>query len=99
VSVAKQVYVALRTGWFSTRSACYLAASRPVVVQDTGFAKLLPTGRGLHAFATEDEAAAAIAAVEADYDREAQAARDIALAHFDARQVLARLIEDAFAED
>ena len=99
VSVAKQVYVALRTGWFSTRSACYLAASRPVVVQDTGFATLLPTGRGLHAFSTEDEAAAAIAAVEADYDREAQAARDIALAHFDARQVLARLIEDAFAED
>ena len=99
VSVAKQVYVALRTGWFSTRSACYLAASRPVVVQDTGFAKLLPTGRGLHAFATEDEAAVAIAAVEADYDREAQAARDIALAHFDARQVLSRLIEDAFAKD
>jgi hypothetical protein len=99
VSVAKQVYVALRTGWFSTRSACYLAASRPVVVQDTGFAKLLPTGRGLHAFATEDEAAAAIAAIEADYDGEAQAARDIALAHFDARQVLARLIEDAFSKD
>ncbi len=98
VSVAKQVYVALRTGWFSTRSACYLAASRPVVVQDTGFATLLPTGRGLHAFATEDEAAAAIAAVEADYDREAQAARDIALAHFDARQVLPQLIEDAFAK-
>ena len=98
ISVAKQVYVALRTGWFSTRSACYLAASRPVVVQDTGFAKLLPTGSGLHAFTSEDEAAAAIAAVEADYDREAQAARDIALAHFDARQVLARLIEDAFAK-
>ena len=99
VSVAKQVYVALRTGWFSTRSACYLAASRPVVVQDTGFSNLLPTGRGVHAFSTEDEAAAAIAAVAADYEREMQAARDIALAHFDARQVLSRLIEDAFASD
>jgi len=98
VSVAKQVYVALRTGWFSTRSACYLAASRPVVVQDTGFSKLLPTGRGVHAFSTEDEAAAAIAAIEADYEREMQAARDIALAHFDARQVLSRLIDDAFAK-
>ena len=97
VSVAKNVYVALRTGWFSTRSACYLAASRPVVVQDTGFSAVLPTGRGLHAFTTADEAAAAIEAVEADYAAEMQAARDIAFAHFDARQVLARLIDDAFA--
>ena len=97
VSVAKEVYVALRTGWFSTRSACYLAGSRPVVVQDTGFSNFLPTGRGLHCFATEDEAAAAIEAIEADYEREAQAARDIALTHFDARLVLSRLIDDAFS--
>jgi len=97
VSVAKHVYVALKTGWFSTRSACYLAASRPVVVQDTGFSTILPTGRGLHAFSTEDEAAAAIAAVEGDYAAEMQAARNIAFAHFDARQVLSRLIDDAFA--
>ena len=97
VSVAKNVYVALRTGWFSTRSACYLAASRPVVVQDTGFSNILPTGRGLHAFATADEAGAAIAAVEADYDAEMRDAREVALAYFDARVVLPRLIEDAFA--
>lgn len=97
VSVAKNVYVALRTGWFSTRSACYLAASRPVVVQDTGFTNILPTGRGLHAFLTADDAAAAIEAVEADYDAEMQAARDVAAAHFDARDVLSRLIDDAFA--
>ena len=97
VSVAKNVYVALRTGWFSTRSACYLAAARPVVVQDTGFSKLLPTGKGLHAFSTAEEAAAGIAAVEADYAGEMRAAREIALAHFDARQVLSRLIEDAFS--
>jgi hypothetical protein len=95
--VAKHVYVALRTGWFSTRSACYLAASRPVVVQDTGFSSVLPTGRGLHAFSTEDGAAAAIEAVEADYEAETKAAREVALAHFDARQVLSRLIDDAFA--
>jgi len=97
VSVAKQVYVALKTGWFSTRSACYLAASRPVVVQDTGFSNFLPTGRGLHAFATEDEAAAAIEAVEANYEAEAKAAREVALAEFAARRVLSRLIDDAFA--
>jgi hypothetical protein len=97
VSVAKQVYVALRTGWFSTRSACYLAASRPVVVQDTGFSNFLRTGRGLHAFTTEDEAAAAIEAIEGNYEAETKAARDVALAEFDARSVLSRLIEDAFA--
>lgn len=97
VSVAKNVYVAMKTGWFSTRSAGYLAASRPVVVQDTGFSRLLPTGRGLHAFSTGDEAAAAIEAVEANHVAEMQAARDIALAHFDASDVLTRLIEDAFA--
>jgi hypothetical protein len=97
VSVAKNVYVALRTGWFSTRSACYLAAARPVVVQDTGFSHLLPTGRGLHAFTTADEAAAAIEAVEVDYAAEMRAAHEVALAHFDARDALARLIDDAFA--
>ena len=98
VSVAKNVYVALRTGWFSCRSACYLAAGRPVVVQDTGFTKRLPAGRGLHAFSTADEAAAAIEAVEANYAAETRAARDIANAQFDARQLLTRLIEDALEE-
>jgi hypothetical protein len=98
VSVAKHVYVALRTGWFSCRSACYLAASRPVVVQDTGFSNFLPVGHGLHAFTTADEAAAAIEAIEANYAAETKAARDVALAHFDARDVLSRLIEDAFSK-
>ena len=97
VSVAKNVYVAMHTGWFSTRSACYLAASRPVVVQDTGFSHLLPTGRGLHAFSTAEEAAAAIETVESNHAAEIKAAREIALAHFDARQVLTKLVEDAFA--
>ena len=97
VSVAKHVYVALKTGWFSTRSACYLAASRPVVVQDTGFSNILPVGRGLHAFSDEDEAAVAIEAIEADYASETTAAREVALAHFDAKAVLSRLIDEAFA--
>ena len=97
VSVAKHVYVALRTGWFSTRTACYLMMARPAVVQDTGFARLLPTGHGLHAFSTADEAAAAIEAVERDYPAEARAARDLALTHFDAGKVLSKLIDDAFA--
>ncbi len=97
VSVAKEVYVALRTAWFSGRSACYLAAARPVVVQDTGFSRTIPTGCGLHAFSTAEQAAAAIGAVERDYRHEARFARELAHAHFDSRQVLTRLIDDALA--
>ena len=97
VSVAKNVYVALRTGWFSCRSACYLAAGRPVVVQDTGFTNLIPSGPGLHAFTDAEEAAEAIRTVESDYPRETLAAREMAQAHFDAQRVLGRLVEDAIS--
>lgn len=95
ISVAKNVYVALRTGWFSCRSACYLAAARPVVVQDTGFSRMIPTGSGLHAFATAEEAETAVRAVEGDYPRQARAARQLAHDCFDARRVLTRLVDDA----
>ena len=66
LSVAKSGYVASRSGWFSDRSACYLASGRPVVAQETGFSDFLPTGEGLLAFATTAEAADAVATVEAD---------------------------------
>ena len=95
VSAAKQVYVAMRTGWFSCRSACYLAAARPVVVQDTGFTSLLPSGAGLLAFNTADEAAEAIRRIESDYDRHAGAAVDLAREQFDSGKVLDRLISEA----
>lgn len=94
-SVAKHGYVVGQPGWFSCRSACYLAAGRPVVVQDTGFGSLLPVGEGVLAFRTLDEAAAAIKEVDAHYDRHAKAAREIAAAYFDADQVLTRLVEAA----
>jgi hypothetical protein len=97
ISVAKNVYVALRTGWFSCRSACYLAAGRPVVVQDTGFTHLIPSGRGLHAFTNSEEAEDAIRAVERDYSREMIAARQLAQTHFDSGRVLSRLVEDAIS--
>jgi Glycosyl transferases group 1 len=96
-SVAKHGYVAGRAGWFSCRSACYLAAGRPVVVEDTGFDAVLPTGRGILAFHEVDEAADAIRAVEADYATHARAARDIAAEYFDARKVLQRLLDRALA--
>jgi glycosyltransferase involved in cell wall biosynthesis len=94
LTVAKDIYAALETGWFSERSACYLAAGRPVVARETGFSRVLPTGEGLLAFETPEEAAEAVAEVSADYDRHAAAAARIAREHFDAERVLARLLED-----
>jgi hypothetical protein len=96
-SVAKNGYVQGRTGWFSCRSACYLAAGRPVVVQDTGFSDLLPTGDGVLVFDTLAEAADAIHRVEADYAHHARAARRFAQDHFDSARVLDRLLEESLA--
>jgi hypothetical protein len=93
LGVAKSGYVASRSGWFSDRSACYLASGRPVVAQDTGFAELLPTGEGLLTFATVEEAAAGVEEVEGSWQRHARAARELAEEHLDARTVLSRLIE------
>lgn len=96
-STAKHVYAALRTGWFSCRSACYLAAGRPVVVQDTGFTNVLVCGEGLIPFNTPAEAVAALEQVEADYARQCAAARAMAETYFDAENVLTRFLDDAFA--
>jgi hypothetical protein len=93
-SVAKNVYVALRTGWFSCRSAVYLALGKPVVVQDTGWRQYYPTGRGLFAFETPEQAAAALEAVDADYQRHCEAARAIAETEFAAEKVLPKLLVD-----
>jgi hypothetical protein len=94
-SVAKQAYVATRSGWFSCRSACYLAAGKPVVVQDTGFSECIPTGKGILAFATEDEALEAIAQVNRDYPLHAAAALRLAREYFDASQVLQEFLQTA----
>jgi len=94
-TVAKDQNVRLRSGWFSDRSACYLAAGRPVVTQDTAFGKFVPTGEGLFAFTSLDDILAALEAINLDYRRHAQAARGIAEAYFKAETVLAKLVEDA----
>jgi hypothetical protein len=96
-SVAKHGYVVSRSGWFSERSACYLASGRPVVVQDTGFSNWLPTGSGILAFETPDGAVAAIEAVTADYARHCRAARDIAETYFDSDAVLTELLDRSVA--
>jgi hypothetical protein len=94
-SVAKHGYVISRSGWFSERTAGYLASGRPAVVQDTGFSRWLPSGSGVLAFTTLDEAAAAIEAVDADYLGHCRAAREIAAEHFAHDMVLGRLLDEA----
>ena len=93
IGVAKSGYAASGCGWFSDRSVCYLASGRPVVAQETGFSRFLPTGEGLFAFETTDQACAGIAAVVRDYERHARAARGIAEEYFDAARVLPQLLE------
>jgi len=91
-TVAKDLNVRLRTGWFSDRAACYLAAARPVINQDTGFDDLFPVGKGLFGYRDLEEAVGAFAAVRADYDAHCAAARRLAEEYFDASRVLRELI-------
>lgn len=96
-SVAKHGYVEGWSGWFSERSAAYLASGRPVVAQDTGFSEWLPVDEGLISFETLEEAAAGVEKVLADYDRHRLAAHRLAAEYFDSRIVLEQLIENAHA--
>jgi hypothetical protein len=93
-TVAKDQNVRLRSGWFSERDACYLASGKPVVTQDTGFSSVLPTGEGLFAVESLDEAAAAVETINGDYRSHCEAARAIAVEHFEASAVARRLLED-----
>ena len=97
-TVAKDIYVQPRSGWFSDRSVCYLAAGKPVVTQETGFSKFIPSGQGLFAFSNMEEAVAALEAINADYLRHAHAAREIAAEYFAADKVLRKLLQDAGVE-
>lgn len=94
-TVAKDQYVRLHTGWFSDRSACYLAAGRPVITQETGFTKFYGGDRGLFAFRTADEIAEAARAIRADYAAHSKAAYEIAAEHFEATKVVGSLLERA----
>jgi hypothetical protein len=93
LGIAKSGYVVSRSGWFSDRSACYLASGRPVLAQETGFSRFLPTGEGLLAFADVEDAAAGIEELGRDYTLHARRARELAVEHFDSDRVLARLLE------
>jgi hypothetical protein len=91
--LAKSGYVAARSGWFSDRSACYLASGRPVIAHHTGFADFLPTGAGLFAFETADDVLGAIDDLNAGYDWHRRQARAIAEAYFDSELVLSRMLD------
>jgi hypothetical protein len=94
-TVAKDIYVRPRSGWFSDRSVCYLAAGKPVVTQDTGFGKFVPTGEGLFRYDTAAEAVEAFERINADYRRHGAAARAVAEDHFAAGPVLRRMLAAA----
>ena len=91
-TVAKEQNVRMRSGWFSDRSASYLASGRPVITQETGFSNILPTGEGLFGFSTVDDIRQAVKAINADYDRHSRAALTIARECFDYRVVLPRML-------
>jgi hypothetical protein len=93
IGIAKSGYVESRCGWFSDRSACYLASGRPVIAQDTAFSRFLPTGRGLFAFSTVDDVRDAVGTIGGAYARHCRHARDIAEEYFEAGTVLGRLLD------
>jgi hypothetical protein len=88
----KPAYRELNTGWFSDRSSCYLASGRPVLAEDTGFSDRLPTGKGLVAFRTMEEAVEGVAAIESDYPQHMRAARKLAEEYLDARRCVASML-------
>ncbi len=96
-SCAKPFFVRLQNAWVSDRTVCYLASGKPVVVQHTGPSAYLPNGEGMFRFSTLDEAAAAFDVINGDYERQCRAAREIAVAHFDAQQVLTRILSEALS--
>ena len=91
-SVADNAYVTFNTGWFSDRSARYLASGRPVLVQSTGVESHIPTGKGLITFSTMEEAAAAIDTINRDYVAHCSAARKLAEEYFDSDKVLSKML-------
>ncbi len=95
LGIAKHAYVASESGWFSDRSTCYLGSGRPVLHQETGFSEWLPTGEGVFAFSSADDVAEALEQIDHDYERHARAARAIAEEHFEARIVIASMLDEA----
>jgi hypothetical protein len=93
--IAKHGYVTSRSGWFSERSAAYLASGRPVLVQETGFSDWLEAPAGVVPFTSVDEAVSGLRKISKRYDAHCRAARKVAEEYFDARTVLSALVDRA----
>jgi hypothetical protein len=94
-TVARDQYVRPNTGWFSDRSVCYLAAGRPVITQETGFSKFIPSGKGLFGFRTTEDILKAVDSIEAEYESNCQTAREIAREYFASEKVVGSLMQRA----
>ena len=94
-TVAKDQYIRLNTGWFSDRSACYLAAGRPVIIQETGFTKIYGGKAGLLSFRSLSEIVDAVKIINADYAKHSRAARTLAREFFEAENVLKSILDRA----
>lgn len=94
-AIAKHAYAATNSGWFSERSACYLAAGRPVITQETGFSRWMDVGRGVFSFEDPVQALAAINEVSGNYGRHCDYAREVAAEYFDHRKVLPEMLDSA----
>lgn len=93
-SIAKHGYIVSNSGWFSERSACYLASGKPVIVQDTGFSENLPTGNGLCCFKDMNDIKEHIRSVNSDYAFHCKKAKELAIAYFDGKIVLNSLLNN-----
>ncbi len=93
---AKDQYVRLNTGWFSDRSACYLAAGKPVITQETGFSKIYGHGTGLFSFSDIHEIREAVQTINKDYHKQSKAASKLGKQLFEAQVVLTQLLSDAY---
>ncbi len=93
-TASKEQFVRSRSGWFSERSVCYLAAGRPVITQGTGFSNHVPTGKGLFAFETMEDILAAFDRIQSDYAGHCSAAQEIANEYFSAEKVLGHMMDD-----
>jgi len=91
-SPVRPIYSLGKSGWFSDRSGCYLAAGRPVVMEDTGLSRHVPVGMGLLTYTDLESAARCLEAVQQDYARHALAAREFAREYLDSDRVLSRIL-------
>jgi hypothetical protein len=91
-AVAKETYVKSNSGWFSCRSACYLALGKPVITQETSWSRYIPSGLGLFAFSDIEMAINSLNEVKSNYQKHCQGASEIAKEYFDSNKVLNHVI-------